>query len=187
MGQGYRAWSKDHNVNRPKDQRLIVIVSDNLTALWAFALERKLIRWYGRIDNNTVILRNLTDGGDGLVNLSEFTRKKMSQSQRNRPPMSIETRRKMSEARTGFKHSDETKLKMSVNHKAVGNKHQLGLKYSDERVNKVRKALLGRVVPIDQRKKMSAAKKGKTWEEIFGIEGAATRRANRRKNSKPNS
>ena len=177
-GLGNRAWSKDHNVSPPIDNNYIIIIADGLTELWAFALERRLIRWYGRLDDNTGVLRNLTDGGDGLTNLSAATRKKMSISQRARAPMSLETRRRMSESHKGRKHTEESKLKMSQNRRASGNPQQIGKTYSAERVEKVRQALLGRRMTTEQRKKMSEAKKGRSWEDIFGIEGAAQRRAN---------
>jgi acyl-CoA synthetase (AMP-forming)/AMP-acid ligase II len=64
-GKGLRAWAK-HNVNVPSDQERIVFAAWDLLELWAFALERRFIRWYGRKDNNTGILRNMTDGGEGV-------------------------------------------------------------------------------------------------------------------------
>ena len=44
-GKNIRAWHSDHSVNLPKDKKTkIVIVSYDLLELWAYALERKLIK-----------------------------------------------------------------------------------------------------------------------------------------------
>lgn len=67
-GKGPRAWAKDHTVSPPIDLDKIVFPAWGLLELWAFALERKFIRWYGRKDLGTGILRNMTDGGDGIPN-----------------------------------------------------------------------------------------------------------------------
>ena len=72
-GSGPRAWVIHHNgkkgIRRPTCDSRIIIVSYGLTELWSLALERRLIRWYGRKDNETGILRNKTDGGDGACNV----------------------------------------------------------------------------------------------------------------------
>lgn len=64
-GKGYRAWAKEHSIKIPDDHDRIVILEENLTEVGANAIERRFIRWYGRVDLGTGILRNLTDGGDG--------------------------------------------------------------------------------------------------------------------------
>lgn len=76
IGQGKksRAWDKNHNVDLPKNNRFIVIIKDNLTQVFSWILERQLIRWYGRLDTKTGILRNKTDGGPGLDGLVHFSK-----------------------------------------------------------------------------------------------------------------
>jgi len=102
-GKRRRAWSKQHNVIVPTDYALIIVLERNLTELGALAIERRMIRWYGRQNNGTGILLNKTDGGDGnrAWCVTEKTRQKLKAARALRPPASDETRRRMSESLRG--------------------------------------------------------------------------------------
>lgn len=64
-GKNDRAWSKNHFINLPPHNRIIILES-NLTDVGACAIERRLIRWHGRknIDEGG-ILYNQSEGGNG--------------------------------------------------------------------------------------------------------------------------
>jgi hypothetical protein len=118
-GRRNRAFKK-HNVVIPSD-RYLVIVESNLTEIGALAIERRLIRWYGRKDNETGILRNLTDGGEGGSGyiVTKETKEKLSKknSGKNNPfygkKHTQETIEKNIAAHKGKIHTEETKRKMS--------------------------------------------------------------------------
>lgn len=81
-GKGKRAWTKAKNeIKLPKDKFKIILVEQSLTELQAFILERYYIRWFGRKDNGTGILRNLCDGGEGSSGwvISEAQRNRLSE------------------------------------------------------------------------------------------------------------
>jgi hypothetical protein len=77
-GTGSRAWAKDHNVKIPTNAYRIVIIESNLSNVGALAIERRLVRWYGRKDLGTGILRNMTDGGDGSYNTLPSEKRKLA-------------------------------------------------------------------------------------------------------------
>lgn len=60
--------------------------------------------------------------------------------------------------------------------KEHGNPHLIGTKHSKERVEKVRAALIGYQHTEQTKQNMSAARKGRTWEDIYGDNSASLRR-----------
>ena len=66
-GSGDRAYRKrTKGIKLPKDANNIVLIQGCLTETEAFDLEIDLIKQYGRKNNNTGILLNQTDGGEGV-------------------------------------------------------------------------------------------------------------------------
>ena len=139
-GKGSRAYVKSngHKVKPPEDKTRIIFLKTQLTNFGALAFERWYIRWFGRKDIGTGILRNGTDGGDGGTGMkrspmSEETKAKISASLmgKTRGPKSEETKAKISIAKKGKTQgpkseetkaklrkprSEETKAKMSASH-----------------------------------------------------------------------
>ena len=113
-GTGSRAYNKHGNFSPPRNKSRIIILEYGLTEVGALAIERRLIKWWGRIDQGTGILRNHTDGGDGAPNLSEASKceksKKIKQWIKNKghprgmlnKRHSEKTRELFSEQRTGI-------------------------------------------------------------------------------------
>lgn len=114
-GSGRRAFtSYAHGVHRPEDRARILI------QYWesegkAFDMEKWWIALWGRKDNGTGILRNLTDGGENPPSwagrkrpMTQETRKKISAALKGRkqPPRTEEHCRNIRKAKTGRPRPD---------------------------------------------------------------------------------
>ena len=146
-GKGRRAYSNSRSrlVPVPKDTNNIVFILNNLTEEQAFRNEMDFISWYGRVDLNNGILRNLTDGGEGVSGAIR----------------SEETKRKMSEAKKGNTHSEESKSKMSEAHKGKTHSEESKRKISESLKGKLN-YMFGKHHSVESRRKMSEANKGNT-------------------------
>jgi hypothetical protein len=69
-GKGNRAFANHGGLKLPKDKSKIVFLETKLTNVGACALERRLIRWWGKKCSGDGILLNEMDGGDGGDNKS---------------------------------------------------------------------------------------------------------------------
>jgi hypothetical protein len=122
-GKNDRAWKKGKgDVYPPRDHDRIVITHWGLTEIWALAMERWHIRWHGRKDLGTGILRNKTDGGDGTCGIvvTQERRDKLSKIPRTAEwknntrlsKLGVKQPEKTASKRRGRKRTEQTLKKM---------------------------------------------------------------------------
>lgn len=159
-GQGRRIYNPHKNCSArpPKDRRFAIKVFDNLALSESLALEKALIKIFGRLDLGTGCLRNLTDGGDGVIGISNQTRSKLSAKSRGRSRKhSEETKKKISIANTGRTPTQTTIEKMSLAH--------LGKKLTKDQKDKISASMMGNLRSEETRRKLSIANIGKKHTE----------------------
>ena len=170
-GSGRRIKETRRTIKAPFDKARIVILKKDMNEQEAFQYEIELIKKYGRKNNETGILRNLTDGGEGTSGLKHSDAAKANLRERNlgkkhsdaakakmreaklTENLSDATREKIKEAQLGKIVSDDTKEKIR--------EARLGKKHSDDTKEKMREARLGKKHSDDTKEKMREARLGK--------------------------
>lgn len=146
-GQGNRLYNKHGKLNLPPDKNNIIIIASNLTEIGAFAIERMMIRWYGKKCENSGILFNRADGGEGasgLIQTNDHIQKNRDANSGSNNPMfgrkhSDNTKQKQREKRLGTSHSEETKDKIKNYISENGHPNgMLGKTHSKETIEKLK-------------------------------------------------
>lgn len=152
-GKGNRMYKKHENT-LPKDTAFIKLVAHRLSEHEAFLLERRLIKFYGRMNNKTGILHNLTEGGAGTSGHTQSPEiRALISSAHKGKAKSLDHRAKLSAALKNRKLSPDHCAKIGSGHR--------GLKRSAEFSAKMSILHKGKVVSPETRAKISAANKGR--------------------------
>jgi hypothetical protein len=160
-GIGNRAYSKHRKHIKVPNKNRILILKNNLTEEDAFKHEIYMISVFGRKDLGNGILINLSNGGDGVSGYKHtgLSKYKMQIKALDRPPVSKETKEKISKTLKGRKKSplsEEQKKKISETKK----------KNFKEGKYKTPNGMLGKKHKEETKKKMSAIAKTKNNSQI---------------------
>jgi hypothetical protein len=148
-GKGRRAFRKERLISTPPIER-ILFLKKNLTETDAFKHEIYMIAVFGRKDLGTGILRNMTDGGEGMSGHIP----------------SAETIVKLRISHQGKKHTQETRDKMSQVRRGKPQPDKRKPRTANVK-QKISQTMTGRKLSVSHCQKISEANKGvhvgKTW------------------------
>lgn len=189
-GSGDRAYChqkfKDSNNNAYKDNTIKSIHSCGLEVIvefehenildedYAYELEQALIEKIGISNLTNICLDSRPPSRKG----KSYT---MSLSHKENLSKALKGKKKANEPwNKGLSKLTDSRILDSAKRRSeTGNEHQRGKKRDPATVEKIKEKLTGRKMTDEQVSKMRQAKKGRSWEEIYGVEGAAARRAAR--------
>ena len=159
-------WNRIKN----KSDVFVEIIYDNIDWKTACDIEKSLINQYGRINNDTGILSNMTNGGEGTFNkvISEETRYLLGNGVRGKK-RTEESKKKQSESTKGVKKPKEHGDKIK--------QYRIGKKMSEESKLKISKSSKGR----------SSWNKGKSFSEESKLKMSISKKGKKTSGDNPNS
>ena len=142
-GKKYRITAQHPGIAIPTPSRQLILKTFDME-FDAYKHEMYMISVFGRKDLGTGILHNRTGGGDGHTNMSDYARKRCSETHKGKV-LSEETKRKISSTRKkrGYKCSEEQKQKYSKMYSGEGNPNY-GKNHSKETLKKISEGTRGK-------------------------------------------
>jgi predicted GIY-YIG superfamily endonuclease len=141
----------------------VEILFDDISREEACEKEKEFISLYGRINNSTGILSNLTDGGDGTVGYKYTKIQKENMAKSHKGMLGLthneETISKMKITHTGVSFTDERKEKIRLS--KLGKSVNKGVSKSEEHKRKIAESLKGRKLSEETKLKISNTLKNK--------------------------